>query len=216
MLPTAQTSHFKAMLTRKPARSRTCGYTIVEVLVTSGIVCVLAAISFAVAREVRVSALRTVDASNQKQIARAIDLYVQDSEGFYPDFGTIVFDGHKSQEPRLKEALQKYGAVDEVFYSPADVYARTTRESEFPEVTFEHSSFFFCFGETLITHEGPRPYGQHLIASPSEFILIVNKNWLVREGSGYLRKECAFGGGANFTFADGHQKHAQLPQAPRP
>jgi prepilin-type N-terminal cleavage/methylation domain-containing protein/prepilin-type processing-associated H-X9-DG protein len=66
---------------RKPKRA---GFTLIELLVVIAIVAALAAILFPVFSTVRERGRRTVCQSNLKQIALAMQQYVQDNGGVYP------------------------------------------------------------------------------------------------------------------------------------
>ena len=60
------------------------GFTLIELLVVIAIVAVIAAILFPVFAGVRERGRRTVCQSNLKQIATAMQQYVQDNGGVYP------------------------------------------------------------------------------------------------------------------------------------
>ena len=67
------------------------GFTLVELLVAIGIVAVITAILFPVFASVRERGRRTVCQSNLKQIAIAMQQYVQDNNGTYPVY--VRYDG---------------------------------------------------------------------------------------------------------------------------
>src|SRR3569833_977850 len=67
------------------ARVRT-GFTLIELLVVIAIIAILAAILFPVFAQARSKARQTSDLSNQKQIGLAILQYVQDSDGYLPQY----------------------------------------------------------------------------------------------------------------------------------
>ncbi len=64
--------------------SRLKGFTVIELLIALAIVAVIAAILFPVFAGVRERGRRTVCQSNLKQIALAMQQYVQDNSGTYP------------------------------------------------------------------------------------------------------------------------------------
>lgn len=64
--------------------NRRAGFTLIELLVVIAIVAALAAILFPVFAGVRERGRRTVCQSNLKQIAMAMQQYVQDNSGIYP------------------------------------------------------------------------------------------------------------------------------------
>jgi prepilin-type N-terminal cleavage/methylation domain-containing protein/prepilin-type processing-associated H-X9-DG protein len=73
--------------TPRPAVKR--GFTLVEVLIAIGIIAVLAALLFPVARNVRQGAQRSSCANNLKQLGVAFQQYVQDNGGRYPGAGQL-------------------------------------------------------------------------------------------------------------------------------
>ena len=68
--------------------TKRAGFTLIELLVVIAIVAVMAAILFPVFATVRERGRRTVCQSNLKQIAVAMQQYVQDNGGTYPPLGT--------------------------------------------------------------------------------------------------------------------------------
>ncbi len=61
-------------------RSKTHAFTLIELLVVIAIIAILAAILFPVFAQAKAAAKKTVDLSNQKQIATAIFLYANDND----------------------------------------------------------------------------------------------------------------------------------------
>ena len=66
------------------SKTKRAGFTLTELLVVIAIVAVIAAVLFPVFATVRERGRRTVCQSNLKQIAVAMQQYVQDDGGFYP------------------------------------------------------------------------------------------------------------------------------------
>ncbi len=70
------------------------GFTLIELLVVIAIIAVLAAILFPVFARAREKARQTACLNNQRQIAVAISMYVQDhDETFFPDSGSRAWSG---------------------------------------------------------------------------------------------------------------------------
>ena len=65
------------------------GFTLIELLVVIAIISVLAAILFPVFARAREKARQTTCSSNQRQIAAAIQMYVQDHEETLPAASTM-------------------------------------------------------------------------------------------------------------------------------
>jgi len=68
------------------------GFTLIELLVVIAIIAVLAAILFPVFARAREKARQSTCSSNQRQIAAAIQMYVQDHEESYPGTSTVWQD----------------------------------------------------------------------------------------------------------------------------
>jgi prepilin-type N-terminal cleavage/methylation domain-containing protein len=75
---------------------RAKGFTLIELLVVIAIIAILAAILFPVFAQARENARKTTCLNNCKQMGTAIQMYIQDWDGWYPlawfDFGENGFD----------------------------------------------------------------------------------------------------------------------------
>ena len=69
---------------REHSAGLTSGFTLIELLVVIAIISILAAILFPVFQNVRENARRTACLSNMRQIGLAASLYIQDTDGRYP------------------------------------------------------------------------------------------------------------------------------------
>ncbi|HSZ58779.1 MAG TPA: type II secretion system protein [Tepidisphaeraceae bacterium] len=72
------------MFGRVPSRRARSAYTLLEVLVVIGIIALLVSILLAVLSKARETARRTACENNLQVIAKAILLYVNDNDGFFP------------------------------------------------------------------------------------------------------------------------------------
>ena len=63
---------------------RRLGFTLIELLVVIAIIAILAAILFPVFARAREKARQTQCLSNYKQLALAVQMYIQDYDGVYP------------------------------------------------------------------------------------------------------------------------------------
>ncbi len=202
----------------KPSR---CGFTLIELLVVIAIVAVLASILFSVFSGAKEKARRTTCQSNLKQLALAMQQYVQDNNGTYPpntDWGyapysylknvhvfrcpdhpsTLVWD-HFSIEPPVASADQR------------KVFEGTT----FPTDYSYNSMRLYVF----------QPAGMHgtqetMLATPSTTMLNVDIAFLSPEGGDCIycrsipKTPCGrefvgstlHSGGGNYSYVDGHVK----------
>jgi prepilin-type N-terminal cleavage/methylation domain-containing protein len=60
------------------------GFTLIELLVVVAIIGILAAITFPIFSKAREKARQTTCLSNQRQIAAAVAMYLQENEDFFP------------------------------------------------------------------------------------------------------------------------------------
>ncbi|MDD3927744.1 MAG: DUF1559 domain-containing protein, partial [bacterium] len=70
---------------------RKVGFTLIELLVTIAIIALLAAILFPVLGKARETARKTNCQSNLKQLSTAVQMYVQDWNGFLPFYGPSYY-----------------------------------------------------------------------------------------------------------------------------
>ena len=94
-----------------PARSKTNGFTVIEVLVVIAIIGLLAGLLFPVFFSARQSVRRSQCACNLKQLAVAFDMYANDWDGYYPcpggRYGDLTYwdqEGAGGIRPYLKES----------------------------------------------------------------------------------------------------------------
>ncbi|HEY0075676.1 MAG TPA: type II secretion system protein, partial [Abditibacteriaceae bacterium] len=71
-------------------KSNLQGFTLVEILVVSGIVAMLATLLFAVSACIRENGRKSVCQSNLKQLMVAFQQYVQDNESEYPTWREFI------------------------------------------------------------------------------------------------------------------------------
>ena len=94
------------------------GFTLIELLVVIAIVAIIAAILFPVFASVRERGQRTVCQSNLKQIALAMQQYVQDNGGVYPIASGTVNKGGVAYLFDWSQAIFPYVKDDWVFLCP--------------------------------------------------------------------------------------------------
>ena len=88
-------------------RGRNTGFTLIELLTVIAIIAVLAAILFPVFSSARGKARSARCLSNMQQIGQAIELYVQDNQGFYPTWSI----SHPRVPPPSEDAANASGWV---------------------------------------------------------------------------------------------------------
>ncbi|MDH4388334.1 MAG: prepilin-type N-terminal cleavage/methylation domain-containing protein [Fimbriimonas sp.] len=89
-------------------------FTLIELLVVIAIIAILAAILFPVFAQAKLSAKRTVDLSNLKQLGQGITMYVSDNEA-YP-----MMSSPSNQVPRTRwpDAIYAYVKSEQMFVGP--------------------------------------------------------------------------------------------------
>ena len=113
--------------------SRTRAFTLIELLVVIAIISILAGILFPVFAKAKAAAKQTACISNLKQIGSSIALYMDDSDGIFPNaldasdkFTPQIwqdfpdFYNRIPQMPLLTDVLQPYLKSHEVFRCPSD------------------------------------------------------------------------------------------------
>ena len=91
-------------------RNHNAGFTLIELLVVIAIIAVLAAILFPVFAQAREKARQTSCTSNMKQLATALQMYVQDEEG-YPTAQQCFFGSCGTSAPSSDQLLIWYGEM---------------------------------------------------------------------------------------------------------
>lgn len=106
---------------RKSAKKFLCvgSFTLVELLVVIGIIAVIAAILLPVVSHAREGGRRTTCQSNQRQIGVAMQQYVQDYEGVYPNEMFAYKTGGVTTEVSWREVLFPYAKSREILRCPS-------------------------------------------------------------------------------------------------
>ncbi len=149
----------------RPRRNhlRSTGFTLIELLVVIAIIAILAAMLLPALARAKAKALQTRCLSNEKQIAIAYLLYVEDSNGFYPSqkgwgagggkkgtyrLDAVVGESFGVNVEQTNRPLNIYVGAVEVFHCPADkgdaAYGAKDCFTEYGNsylVQFQHDSF---------------------------------------------------------------------------
>lgn len=181
------------------------GFTLIELLVVIAIIAILAAILFPVFARAREKARQNSCLNNQKQIALAWHMYVQDYDEAIPSYYFNVYHPVPNEIGlgsgnyiRALDVLHPYIKNLQVRYCPSDDYRgryrmnygynyvylgwwdSTNGARKLAEITSPASTF--CFGETNNGYDC-------IIKPPHDRTSISRHN-----------------GGANYSFCDGHAK----------
>ena len=211
---------------------RRTAFTLIELLVVVAIIAVIAAILFPVFSAVREKGRRTACQSNLKQIALAMQQYVQDNGGTYPPGARCDGQDCFVQWPR---AIFPYVKNVQVFRcpdqptgkaDPVDVDHLLTSSIPTPGLDYWYDMI------RLTTNVLPPPsasfqHGNHesSLSTPSTILLNMESSWRDSDGvDHYFRNvtsSCGLGfsgntlhsGGSNYSYADGHVKWLTPEQA---
>ena len=198
------------------------GFTLIELLVVIAIVAVIAAILFPVFAGVRERGRRTVCQSNLKQIAIAMQQYVQDNGGIYPLASGTINKGGVAYLFDWSQAIFPYVKDDRVFFcpdTPADAPWRAGSASGLGSPDYAYD------WEWLNVFPPPYPtknvQGTHesSLTTPSSIFLNDDMVWTTadrvwHDGRDGPKSSCGQGGGGatlhsgagNYSYIDGHVK----------
>ncbi len=181
------------------------GFTLIELLVVIAIIAILAAILFPVFARAREKARQTSCLSNQKQLALAWHMYVQDYDEWIPPYSRMVWTGGSYYwGERWYEVLAPYIKNTQVFGCPSNpvywigyayngyylrepAWGQPQGASTLSEIS-KPAETIMC-GESLA--------GQYFLYMPSH-VNIASLVWRFT----FDRHN----GGCNYSFCDGHAK----------
>ncbi len=126
-------------------------FTLIEVLLTVGIVAIIGTLILTVGRAVMVSAQQSKCASNLRQIGTAVVCYTQDHNGEFP-LTTHSLDSASLDQAWIFTLADYLGDVDDVRICPADPKAEQRRE--------EHGTSYLL--NSFITVPEVGPFGEKL------------------------------------------------------
>lgn len=183
------------------------GFTLIELLVTISIIAILAAVLFPVFARARESARRSSCASNQKQLALGLRMYVQDYDGYFvPAADPFTSPGGWS------ERVSPYLKSVQLFQCPSE----STKQGN---IALDYTDYYYNW------NLGPDTGPAHEAAVDFTANTILLGEGASRESnyscSGLGSGECLIGllienipasapqrhlEGGNYTFVDGHVK----------
>jgi len=196
------------------------GFTLIELIVVTGIIALLAAFLFPVFATARHKAAAVQCVSNLRQIGQAIEMYTMDYDSLFPfavdpaDMeASKIWDRHPQWQalipsmPCLKDALLAYTKQPEIWHCRSD-HGYTVLEGWNLPVNAKPTSFA-AFGSSYLwrTEVSFRRCGPSLLAHPCETNLLFDAN-----GSWHGRSRLYREGRWNMLFGDYHVKSVNYQQ----
>ena len=201
--------------------TKRAGFTLIELLVVIAIVAVMAAILFPVFAAVRERGRRTVCQSNLKQIALAMQQYVQDNGGCYPPqaYQGKNADGSEADAVQWQILIFPYTKTYQVFFcpsTPSDAPSRQ-RGAENPR---EGVDYIYDWSWLNTVNRGlMKGTNEATLASPATIMLNTDIGWVTPDevyhycrlvpksscGVGFVGSTLHSGGG-NHSYIDDHVK----------
>lgn len=108
---------------KRSLSSRTSGFTLIELLVVIAIIAILSAMLFPVFAQSREQARKATCLSNEKQMASATLMYIQDYDETMPNaqwIGPAAFPPNWSFGPSIRDLLTVYVKNQQIFVCPSD------------------------------------------------------------------------------------------------
>ncbi len=183
-------------------------FTLIELLVVIAIIAILAAILFPVFTRARESSKRSACLSNCKQLASAMQMYIDDWKGRFPSF--TYSEQWKQLEP---QNIVSYTKSEEVFHCPGATDINSARVP--PTKTSENWKNYFGrnmgdpprwkWTDYKMMDNGYLPgMSASEVRSPVWLVVCIdNTDWWPRHPSGTATKNYN-DGGSNIAFLDGH------------
>jgi len=198
------------------------GFTLIELLVVIAVVATLAALLFPVFAGVRERGRRTVCQSNLKQIALAMQQYVQDNGGVYPLASGTIDKGGVAYLFDWSQAIFPYVKDDRVFFcpdTPADAPWHIGNVAGSGNLDYTYNSGWLNVFLPPYPTKNVQGVRESVLATPSSIWLNVDSSWMSLDGvehygRGVPKTSCGrefFGstlhsGAGNHSYIDGHVK----------
>ena len=205
----------------RPSTKNIRGFTLIEILLFLAIVAALVAVLFAALSQARERSRRTTCQSNLRQIALAIQQYVQDNDGAYPvGIGSEAGEGGRLIASDWNHKLLPYVKSALLFYCPTSPDEAPNRIGiPAAQKAFTNSYTYNAMRLNLFPQTGPKGITESLLANAATVWVNVDDGWITPdEEYHYLRRvektSCGrkvtgstlHSGGGNYSFVDGHVK----------
>ena len=193
------------------------GFTLVEILVVMGIIAVLLGILFPTFSHVREKGRQTVCQSNLRQIAAAMQQYIQDCDGVYPQEMFVYKANGVTTEVAWQEVLLPYTKSRAIFHCPTHTISKEKTRFEYNDyvLNIERLSTFTLSASSTLTvngkHEAEIPNTSTIWLNEDKVTIFENHECDycghgVSSCGRYFVKSTIHGGGGNYSFLDGHAK----------
>lgn len=198
-------------------RKQPCGFTLVEILVTIGIVVVIAAILLPVLARARDRARTTTCAGNLRQIGLALNMYVKDHNNTHPP------SGDPTDNCSWVDVVFPYAKSEKIFECPSALHGKYVPGCKEPEEGDGYTEYFNgSYVLNLFRNNPTNPIRTYRIHNPADAIWV--SEGANRFGFEYVpdtynlntasiqTKSFQFrhNRGANNLFVDGHVKWLSL------
>lgn len=193
------------------------GFSLVELLVVTAIVIVLAGVVSATTVVAIKSAKKAKCAAHMSQIGKGLTLYLEDHAGYFPPYrieaALINDDGGNiisvpDQSVRLVNSFLAYGVVRDMWFCPLDEHAGTKWEDTVGGTTdvLDHRNTSYRYGNGILLYRNKKAIHLDLniaaISQPSRTAYLAEKYW----GSNGVFEYSPHGLTNNYLYLDGHVK----------
>ena len=207
----------QAPCTRHNTNLSTGGFTLIEILVVIGIIAVLLGILFPTFSHVREKGRQTVCQSNLRQIAAAMQQYLQDYDAVYPKEMFVYKANGVATEVGWQEVLLPYTKSRAIFHCPTHAISKEKTRFEYEDyrLNIQRLSIFTVSASSTLTvdgrHEAEVPNTSTIWLNEDKVTIFENHECDYCAGSTgscgrYFIGSTIHGGGGNYSFLDGHVK----------
>ncbi|MGQ9525167.1 MAG: type II secretion system protein [Armatimonadota bacterium] len=214
------------------------GFTLIELLVVIAIIAILAAILFPVFAKAREKARQAACLSNQKQISRAMSLYLQDNDELFPGYTLVIGSWTGWLWPTALKPYIKFDPKNEgnVYWCPSTSGVGGKVAAEWGSAatgwhvvwggpwkaeesgSYCHNGWTYGYGESEFKTIAETPFttdGLWIDSWPEKGERLPRDRFYGEDtGMGRIALN-RHNGGITITFADGHTKWVQIEKLPQ-